>query len=254
LRRLQTDYIDLYQTHIWDPSTHIEEMVDAFDALVRSDKVRYVGITDMPTWQLAKAYYYAAHSNRSRFISVQNHYNPIWREDERELLPFCRAEGLAVIPYSPMARGFLTGKSRRDGSAPTERLRSGDYALKIYGRPNDTAVAEAVERVAAAQQVAPAQVALAWTMSRPGVTAPIFGATRIEHVDAAAAALEISLGSGAIASHKSSLRAAQRCNFGQLKESGPPASALPAYGNRSGSAAGVRRAKAAFSRSLPWGA
>lgn len=199
LRRLQTDYIDLYQTHIWDPSTHIEEMVDAFDALVRSDKVRYVGITDMPTWQLAKAYYYAAHSNRSRFISVQNHYNPIWREDERELLPFCRAEGLAVIPYSPMARGFLTGKSRRDGSAPTERLRSGDYALKIYGRPNDTAVAEAVERVAAAQQVAPAQVALAWTMSRPGVTAPIFGATRIEHVDAAAAALEISLGSGAIA-------------------------------------------------------
>jgi 1-deoxyxylulose-5-phosphate synthase len=109
------------------------------------------------------------------------------------------AEGLAVIPYSPMARGFLTGKSRRDGSAPTERLRSDDYALQIYGCPNDTAVAEAVERVAAAQRVAPALVALAWTMSRPGVTAPIFGATRIEHVDAAAAALEISLGSEAIA-------------------------------------------------------
>jgi aryl-alcohol dehydrogenase-like predicted oxidoreductase len=193
LRRLQTDYIDLYQTHIWDPSTEIEEMVDAFDALVRSGKVLYVGITDMPAWQLAKAYYYAAHTGRARFISVQSHYNPIWREDERELLPFCRAEGLGIIPYSPMARGFLTGKGRRDGSSPTERLRSDDYALKIYGRPNDTAVAEAVEAVAAARKLTPAQVSLAWTLSRPGMTAPIFGATRVEHVDAAVAALDIKL-------------------------------------------------------------
>jgi 1-deoxyxylulose-5-phosphate synthase len=131
LRRLQTDYIDLYQTHIWDPSTHLEEMVDAFDSLVRAGKVLYLGITDMPAWQLAKAYYCAAHTGRARFISVQNHYNPIWREDERELLPFCRAEGLGVISYSPMARGFLAGPARRDGSAPTERLRSDDYALKI---------------------------------------------------------------------------------------------------------------------------
>jgi aryl-alcohol dehydrogenase-like predicted oxidoreductase len=198
LRRLQTDYIDLYQTHIWDPATQIEEMVDAFDSLVQSGKVLYVGVTDMPAWQLAKAYYYAARSHRAHFISVQNHYNPIWREDERELMPLCRAEGLGIIPYSPMARGFLTGKSRRDGSAPTERLRSDDYALKIYGRPNDTAVAAAVESVAVAQGLAPAQVALAWTLSRPGVTAPIFGATRVEHVDAAAAALEIGLGSEAI--------------------------------------------------------
>jgi aryl-alcohol dehydrogenase-like predicted oxidoreductase len=199
LRRLQTEYIDLYQTHIWDPATHTEEMVDAFDSLVRSGKVLYVGITDMPAWQLAKAYYCAAHSDRARFISVQNHYNPIWREDERELLPFCRAEGLGIIPYSPMARGFLTGKSRRDGSTPTERLRSDDYATKIYGRRNDTAVAEALESVAAAQGLAPAQVSLAWTLSRAGITAPIFGATRVEHVDAAVAALEIKLGSEATA-------------------------------------------------------
>jgi 1-deoxyxylulose-5-phosphate synthase len=199
LRRLQTDYIDLYQTHIWDPSTHLEEMVDAFDSLVRAGKVLYLGITDMPAWQLAKAYYYAAYSGRARFVSVQNHYNPIWREDERELLPFCRAEGLGVIPYSPMARGFLAGRGRRDGSAPTERLRSDDYALKIYGRRNDTVVAEAVEAVAAKHGLAPAQAALAWTLSRPGVIAPIFGATRPEHVDAAVATLEIGLDAEAIA-------------------------------------------------------
>ena len=120
LRRLQTDYIDLYQTHIWDPATHVEEMVDAFDSLVRAGKVLYLGITDMPAWQLAKAYYHAMHTGRARFISVQNHYNPIWREDERELLPFCRAEGLGVISYSPMARGFLAGRTRRDGSPSTD--------------------------------------------------------------------------------------------------------------------------------------
>jgi 1-deoxyxylulose-5-phosphate synthase len=199
LRRLQTDYIDLYQTHIWDPSTQIEEMVDAFDALVRSGKVLYLGITDMPAWQLAKAYYYASHTGRARFISVQNHYNPIWREDERELLPFCRAEGLGMISYSPMARGFLIGAGRRDGTEPTERLRSDDYAQKIYGRRNDAIVADAVDTVAAARNLAPAQVALAWTLSRPGMTAPIFGATRVDHVDAAVAALKIALDPAAIA-------------------------------------------------------
>jgi aryl-alcohol dehydrogenase-like predicted oxidoreductase len=198
LRRLQTDYIDLYQTHIWDPSTHLEEMVDAFDSLVRAGKVLYLGITDMSAWQLAKAYYYASHTGRARFISVQNHYNPIWREDERDLLPFCRAEGLGIISYSPMARGFLAGRARRNGSAPTERLRSDDYALKIYGRDNDMIVAEVIEAIAAARKLAPAQVALAWTLSRPGVTAPIFGATHPDHVDAAVATLKIELDDDAL--------------------------------------------------------
>jgi 1-deoxyxylulose-5-phosphate synthase len=193
LLRLRTDYIDLYQTHIWDTSTDLEEMVDAFDALVRAGKVLYLGITDMPAWQLAKAYYYAAFNDRSRFVSVQNHYNPIWREDERELIPFCRAEGLALVSYSPMARGFLAGLARREGSMPTERLRSDDFAQKIYGRANDTAVAEVIERIAADRNLAPAQVALAWTLSRPGMTAPIFGATQPEHVDAAVAALDLVL-------------------------------------------------------------
>ena len=199
LRRLKVDYVDLYQTHIWDPGTDIEEMVDAFDALVRSGKVLYVGITDMPCWQFSKAYFYAQHHGRARFVSVQNHYNPIWREDERELLPFCRAEAIGVIPYSPMGRGFLCGKARRDGSAPTPRFRSDDFGQKIYGRPSDISVAEAIEAVGAARGIEPAQVSLAWTLSRPGVTAPIFGATRPEHVDSAVAALAMSLEAGEIA-------------------------------------------------------
>jgi aryl-alcohol dehydrogenase-like predicted oxidoreductase len=193
LRRLGTDYIDLYQTHIWDPATNLEEMVEAFDALVRSGRVLYVGITDMPAWQFAKAYYHQRHHGLVRFVSVQNHYNPLWREDERELIPLCRAEGIGLLPYSPMARGYLCGRARRAGARMTPRAQSDDYAQKLYGRPSDDAVADAVEAIASARGVAPGQIALAWTLSRPGVAAPIFGPTRLEHVDAAVAALDIEL-------------------------------------------------------------
>ena len=193
LHRLGTDYIDLYQTHIWDPATHLGEMVEAFDALIRSGKVLYVGITDMPAWQFAKAYYHQVHRGLARFVSVQNHYNPIWREDERELIPLCRAEGIGIIPYSPMARGFLCGSARRTGAAPSLRLQSDDYAGKLYGRPSDLAVADAVEAVARARGSAPAEIALAWTFSQPGITAPIFGATRVEHVERAVACLDLVL-------------------------------------------------------------
>lgn len=193
LTRLGTDYIDLYQTHIWDPATNIEEMVHAFDDLVRSGRVLYLGITDMPAWQFAKAFYYAKHHNLARFVSVQNHYNPIWREDERELMPLCRAEGVGLIPYSPMGRGFLCGKRRRTDPAATERATSDDYAQKIYGRDNDHAVAEAIEQIAAARDAQPGQIALAWTASRPGVNSPIFGATQVEHIDTALAALDMAL-------------------------------------------------------------
>ncbi len=113
LRRLRTDHIDIYQTHIWDPAANLEEMVAAFDHLVRAGKVLYVGITDMPFWQFATAYFHAERYGLARFASVQNHYNLLWREDERELLPFCRAQGIGLIPYSPMARGFLCGRARR---------------------------------------------------------------------------------------------------------------------------------------------
>jgi 1-deoxyxylulose-5-phosphate synthase len=193
LRRLGTDYIDLYQTHIWDAVTNIEEMVRAFDDLVRSGRVLYLGITDMPAWQFARAFYYAKYHGLARFVSVQNHYNPIWREDERELMPFCRTEGVGLIPYSPLGRGFLCGKQRRTDPAATERAKSDDYALKIYGRDNDHAVAAVIEQIAEVRGVQPGQIALAWTLARPGVTSPIFGPTRVEHVDAAIAALEIAL-------------------------------------------------------------
>ena len=193
LKRLGTDYIDLYQTHIWDPSTNLEETIEAFDALVASGRVLYLGITDMPAWQFAKAYYHQKLRGLARFVSVQNHYNPIWREDERELMPLCREEGIALIPYSPMARGYLCGPQRRAGATETARWRSDDYAHKIYGRPSDDAVAQVVGEIAEARGCEPGQVALAWTLSRPGVTAPIFGATRVEHVDTAVKTLELKL-------------------------------------------------------------
>ena len=193
LKRLGVDYIDLYQTHIWNPATNLEEMVDAFDALVRSGKILYAGITDIPFWQFATAELFAKYEGRARFASVQNHYNPIWREDERDLVPFCRAQGIALISYSPMGRGFLCGRERRDAKTGSERNRSDDFAQKLFGRPSDEAVADAVLAVAKARGVQPAQVALAWTLSRPGMTAPVFGATKPEHVDAAVAALDLKL-------------------------------------------------------------
>lgn len=200
LKRLGTDYIDLYQTHIWDPATNLDEMIEAFDALVRSGRVLYLGITDMPAWQLVSCVMKQRLRGLATFVSVQNHYNAIWREDERELMPFCRAEGVGLIPYSPMGRGYLCGKSRRTGAGITPRVRSDDYALKLYGRASDDNVADAVEAIAAKREVAPAQVALAWTLSRPGVTAPIFGATSVAHVDAAVSALEIKLDAAEIKS------------------------------------------------------
>jgi aryl-alcohol dehydrogenase (NADP+) len=192
LKRLQVDYIDLYQTHVWDSRTNLEEMMQAFHDVVRAGKVLYIGITDMPFWQFATAHLYAVHNRLTPFTAVQNHYNLIWREDERDLLPFCQAHGIGMIPYSPMARGYLCGGQRR--TAGTERLKSDDYAQKIYGRASDDAVAARVEAVAKALGRAPAQVALAWVLSRPGVNSPIFGATRPAHVDAAVAALDIRLG------------------------------------------------------------
>ena len=191
LERLQVDYIDLYQTHIWDPRTNLEEMMQAFHDLVRSGKVLYIGITDIPFWQFATAHLYAVHNGLTPFAAVQNHYNLIWREDERDLLPFCRAQGIGLLPYSPMGRGFLCGRQRR--TKGTERVKSDDYAQKLYGRPSDEAVADRVEEVAKALGSTPAQVALAWTLAQPGVHSPVFGATKPEHVDAAVAALAVKL-------------------------------------------------------------
>src|SRR5580692_6466758 len=155
LRRLRTDHIDIYQTHIWDKSTNLEEMAEAFDHLVRAGKVLYVGITDMPFWQFATAYFHAERNGLAQFASVQNHYNLLWREDERELLPFCRAQGIGLIPYSPMARGFLCGRARRLDPTRTERAKTDDYTYRLYGRPSDEAVVDRVTELAAARDLQP---------------------------------------------------------------------------------------------------
>lgn len=177
LRRLRTDRIDLYQTHIWRPDTHIEEMVEAFDRLRRDGKILYVGATDMPAWQLAKSVYHARHARLAGFISLQHHYNAIWREDERELMPFCRAEGLGLVPYSPLGRGFLCG------AAPTLRRRSDEMIPRWYGRPEDAAVAVAILDHAKKQACLPAKVALSWALSTPGVTATVIGASSVTQLD-----------------------------------------------------------------------
>ncbi|MBM3601266.1 MAG: aldo/keto reductase [Alphaproteobacteria bacterium] len=192
LKRLGVDYIDLYQTHIWDPTTDIEEMVAAFDDLVRAGKVLYVGATDMPCWQFAKAFYTARLGGRHAFASMQNHYNLIWREDERELIPFCKAEGIGLLPYSPMGRGYLCGAARNKGTT-TERSRTDDFAQKLFGRASDLKIADLVDEVAKARGLQSAQVSLAWVLTRHPTAAPIIGATRSEHMGMAVAALEVKL-------------------------------------------------------------
>ncbi len=193
LRRLGLDYIDLYQTHIWDSATNLEEMMRAFDDLIRSGKVLYVGAADMPAWQFVKANHIADQNGYSRFISMQNHYNLIFREDEREQIPYCLAEGIALLPYSPMARGMLCDASRYDDGGRTERARTDDYALKWYHRQSDRDMVGRVGAIATEIGAKPAQVALAWVLDRPGVTAPVFGATDPSHVDDAVAALDLTL-------------------------------------------------------------
>ena len=177
LRRLKTDYIDLYQTHIWQPATNIDEMVEAFDRLHRDGKILYAGATDMPTWQMAKSVYAARHAHRAAFVSMQHHYNPIWREDERELIPFCRAEGVGLVPYSPLGRGFLCG------AAATKRRQTDEMITRWYPRPEDAAVAASVAAHADKLGCPPASVALSWVLSTPGVTATVIGASSVQQLD-----------------------------------------------------------------------
>jgi aryl-alcohol dehydrogenase-like predicted oxidoreductase len=190
LRRLGVDAIDLYQLHRVDPATPIEETLEALDLLVRQGKVRYVGCSSTWAWKLMKSLAYSDDRRLARFVSMQNHYNLIYREEEREMLPLCIDQGIGVIPWSPLARGLLA----RTGVEATARA-SGDAALagQLYDHPSDADVVEANRRLAAARGVSPAETALAWLLSRPGVTAPIVGATRMEHLEAASRALELEL-------------------------------------------------------------
>jgi 1-deoxyxylulose-5-phosphate synthase len=194
LKRLGMETIDLYQVHRLDPNTPIDEMVAALDYLVHQGKVRYIGASSAPAWKFAQALGSSERHGWARFVSMQNHYNLIYREEEREMIPLCEAEGVGVIPWSPLARGLLAGTRRSaDDQTSTRRAESDDYARKLYDHPGDMEIVEAVRKVAAERGVQPAQVALAWLLSKPAVTAPIIGATKLEHLQAAVAAVNLQL-------------------------------------------------------------
>ncbi len=193
LRRLGTEYVDLYQIHRFDPQTPIEETLQALDDCVRAGKVRYLGASSMFAWHFAKALYAADRHGWTRFVSMQNHYNLVYREEEREMLPLCRAEGVGVIPWSPLARGFLIGNRTAERGGVTERARTDEFAHSLYYSDSDFRVVDRVLAVANARGVTPAQIALAWILRQPGITAPIVGASRIEHLEQAVAALDLEL-------------------------------------------------------------
>jgi aryl-alcohol dehydrogenase (NADP+) len=193
LRRLSTDYIDLYQIHRHDPKTPIEETLEALHDLVKAGKVLYIGASSMYAWQFAKMLHTADMRGWTRFVSMQNHYNLIYREEEREMIPLCIDEGVAVIPWSPLARGFLAGNRTREKSGETDRARTDDYAHRLYYSESDFDVVERVVELARRRGSTPAQIALAWILHQPGVTAPIVGASKMEHLDQALAAVDVSL-------------------------------------------------------------
>ncbi|MDQ2978945.1 MAG: aldo/keto reductase [Acidobacteriota bacterium] len=192
LSRLGTDYVDLYQTHRFDPDTPIEETLEALDALVRAGKVRYLGASSTDAWRFAKALFTADRRGWSRFVSMQNHYNLVYREEEREMLPLCRAEGVGVIPWSPLARGLLAGTRGRGDAGGTVRAQTDDFARKLYD-DSDFDVVDRVVEISRERGVPAAQVALAWLLAQPGVTAPIIGASKPEHLSQAVSALAVNL-------------------------------------------------------------
>jgi aryl-alcohol dehydrogenase-like predicted oxidoreductase len=193
LRRLGTDYVDLYQIHRWDPETPIEETLLALHDVVRAGKARYLGASSMWAWQFASALHVAERHGWTRFVSMQNHYNLVYREEEREMLPLCRAEGIGVIPWSPLARGFLAGNRRAADKGDTERARTDDFAHKLYYAESDFRIVDHVVALARERGVTPAQIALAWVLHQPGISAPIIGASKMEQLEQAVAALGITL-------------------------------------------------------------
>jgi len=188
LRRLGVDYVDLYQIHRWDEATPIEETLEALHDVVRAGKARYIGASSMYAWQFSKALYTADLNGWTRFVSMQDHYNLLYREEEREMLPLCADQGIAVMPWSPLARGRLT----RDWDATTARAETDEFGSSLY-RDEDKATVDAVAAVAAERGISRAQVAMAWLLHQPTVTTPIVGVTKPVHLDDAVAAVEVSL-------------------------------------------------------------
>ncbi len=192
LKRLGTDYVDLYQIHRWDYETPIEETLEALHDVVRMGKARYIGASSMHAWQFTRALYTADLHGWTRFVSMQPHYNLIYREEEREMLPLCQDQKIGVIPWSPLARGLLTG-NRVKGGGETERARTDGFGKRLYTRDEDFAIANRVSEVAQARGIPAAQVALAWMLSKLAITAPIIGATKMQHLEDAVAATSVSL-------------------------------------------------------------
>jgi 1-deoxyxylulose-5-phosphate synthase len=188
LRRLGTDYVDLYQIHRWDATTPVEETLEALHDVVKAGKARYIGASSMYAWQFSKALYISEQRGWTPFVTMQNHYNLLYREEEREMLPLCADRGIGVIPWSPLARGRLT----RPWDAGTARSETDEFGKTLY-HDNDRLIVEEVAKVAAGRGVPPAQIALAWLLANPVVTAPIIGATKPGHIDDAVAALDIDL-------------------------------------------------------------
>jgi aryl-alcohol dehydrogenase-like predicted oxidoreductase len=192
LRRLGTDYVDLYQIHRWDYQTPIAETMEALHDVVKAGKARYLGASSMFAWQFAQSLHVSETNGWTRFVSMQNHYNLVYREEEREMNPLCRDQGIGLIPWSPLARGFLAGNRNKAGGA-TSRARTDQYAKDMYFQDDDFAVADRLTQVAEARGLPNMQIALAWLLSKPGITAPIIGASKLPHLEDALSALAVKL-------------------------------------------------------------
>ena len=193
LNRLETDYVDLYQIHRFDSETPIEETMETLHDVVRAGKARYIGASSMYAWQFAKMQHVAEKHGWTRFVSMQNHYNLVYREEEREMNPLCRDMGVGLIPWSPLARGFLAGNRTREKGGDTARARSDEFAHNMYYEEGDFAIIDRLVAMAAERGTKPAQIALAWLMHKPGVVAPIIGASKMYQLDDAIAAIDLSL-------------------------------------------------------------
>lgn len=191
LKRLQMDYVDLYQIHRWDYNTPIAETMEALNDVVRAGKARYIGASSMFAWQFMKAQHVSEMNGWTKFVSMQNHYNLVYREEEREMIPLCIDQGIGLIPWSPMARGFFARNSK--SGTETSRLKTDGFFKELYGRDDDFLVAKRAQEIAKERGVTSSQIALAWVLSKPHIAAPIIGSSKIEHFDQAMAALEIKL-------------------------------------------------------------
>ena len=193
LKRLGTDYVDLYQIHRFDSTTPVEETMEALHDVVKAGKARYIGASSMYAWQFAKMQHAANAHGWTRFVSMQNHYNLVYREEEREMIPLCVDQGVGLIPWSPLARGFLAGNRTRAKSGDTARSKSDDFAHRMYYADSDFAIVARVEALAERLGRKPVQVALAWMLAKPHITSPIIGASKMPHLEELVAALEIKL-------------------------------------------------------------